>query len=143
MRHAAGHDHADIAGAEDYRPAAHHDVLQVDQVLGRPGRVNPGRPGSGNTDGPGGPLAAAHGQHHGSGLDACQSPSGTHVKPPPAVERKHDGTQHGFDPQRVELVYVALGVFRTGQGLAEAVQSESVVDALVEDSAQEVIAFDQ
>ena len=58
-----------------------------------------------------------------------------------AVHFQHHRVQQHFDAAAVQLVDEALGILRAGQLLAEAVQAEAVVYALLEDAAQLAIPF--
>ena len=65
QRHAAGHDKADVAAAQNDYIAAGQEALHIHKTLGGSGGVDARRTIAGNVQRAAGPLAAAHGQNNG------------------------------------------------------------------------------
>ena len=136
-----GHDQPDVPGAQDDCPPARQIALDIDQALGRPRGVHPRRPGAGDVDGAPGPLPAAHGQDNGLGPDLVNpfdvdgpDQTGLHL---------HDHcVGHDLNALLLQSIDEALGIFHPGQFLAEEVQAEAVVNALLEDAPQEFVPLD-
>ena len=141
-RHAAGHDEADIAAAEDHDPAAGHIALHIDQPLRRTGRVDARRAVAGDIQRAAAALTAAHGEEDGLRVDLDEALLAVDGRD---VLVLADGEDHGvelvFDLPPKRLRDVPRGVFRPGQLLAEGVQAEAVVDALVQNAAQLHVAL--
>ena len=141
-RHAAGHDEADVAAAEDDDAAADHAALDVDKALRRPGGVDACGAEAGDVQCAAWPFAAAHGEDDALRLDREAAVGG--------IERGHGLVRRDAEHHRVQqerdvplrgLIDESLGIFRAGQLLLEGVESEAVVDALVEDAAELRIAL--
>ena len=143
QRHAAGHDETDVAAAQDDHVFAGQIALHVHQPLGGAGAVNAGGPGAGDVQGAPGPLPAAHGQHDGLGLDLNEPrlPSGD-GQYPIFIDVQHHSAQQVGDFHSLHPVDEPLGVLRARQLLAEGVEAEAGVDALVEDTAQRLAPLD-
>ena len=142
-RHAAGHDQADVAAAEDDDLAANHHVLQVDVALRHTGGIYARRTMTRRGQRAAGTFAAAHGQQHSIRLELHQAmvPAGggddliaRHIQ--------HGAVGDGFNPGFLHHVDEALGIFRAGEGLAEARQTEAVVDTLAQDAAQHALTLE-
>ena len=137
QRHAAGHDEADVAGAEDHHLPPGQIALHVHHALGGAGRPDAGGPRTGDVQRAAGPLTAAHGQHHRLRLDLLQahaaSRDGQHLL---RRDVQHHAVRPRGDAPLLHGVDVALGVLRAGQLLMEGVQAKARVDALVQDAAQ-------
>ena len=137
QRHAAGHDEADVAGAEDDHALADQIALHVHHALGGARRPDAGGAGARDVQRASGPLTAAHGQHHRLRPDLLQAygaaGDGEHT-----VRRdvQHHAVRPGGDAPLVYGVDIALGVLGAGQLLMEGVQAKARVDALVQDAAQ-------
>ena len=135
--HAAGHDEADVAGAQDDHLFAGHDALQIGELLGGAGGEDAGAALAGGAQGAPGPLAAAHAEDHGLGLNLLEA-----VLPGHAGDHLVGGhvDDHGLgligDLIGQDLFDEPLGVLGAGQLLLEGVEAEAVVDALLEDAAQ-------
>ena len=140
--HAAGHNQADVAAAQDDHPAAGHIAHEVDELLGRAGGVDAGAAGAGGAQRAAGPLAAAHGQDDGACLEHLQAMLGADAGDPAVfLNRENRRVALDIDAQFTGAVDVPLGVFRAGQFLLEAVQAEAVMDALAQDAAGVVFAL--
>ena len=146
--HAAGHDETDVARAQDDHLTAGHVALHVDEPLGGTRGEDACGTGTRDVERALGALTAAHGQHHS-----------------PRAEGEHtlglaDGGDVGGDAlllggghvqnSRAGLdgdaslqshLVVTVGVLGAGQLLAEAVETEAVVDALAQDSARVQVAL--
>jgi len=118
-------------------------ILQVDEVLGRPGGVHACGPGTRKKDGPGGPFPAPHGQDHSPGPDLERPAGGAGQHGAVASDRENDAAEHRLDSEFLHFPYVALGVFGAAQGLLEPVEPEAVMDALVEHASQAIVPFDE
>ena len=55
---------------------------------------------------------------------------------------QHHGIQQGFHPEGQRFIDKALGVSRAGQVLLEDFQAKTVVDALLQNAAQFLVALD-
>ena len=132
QRHAAGHDQADIAGAEDHDALAGHIAHEVDVLLRSTGGINTGAAGTRRRQRATRTLAAAHRQDDRLRLDDLHALRGrdTGHQMVFAVHRKDSGIGLDLNAHLGSLVDIALGVFGAGQLLLEAVQTKAVVDAL-------------
>ena len=142
QRHAARHDQADIAAAQNDDFMADHDVLQIDIILRNACGINACGALPGNGKRAARAFTAAHCQKHRIGLKLQQPafPAGGGNDLIPA-DIQYGAVRDGFNPRLDHLIDKALGVFRPGQGLAKTCQAEAVVDALTQDSAQKMLAF--
>ena len=141
---AAGHDQADVAGAEDDHPPPRQQPHHVDELLRQPRGEHARGPLAGNPDGPASILARAHGQHHRAGINGADALATRHqLQPPDGTDVVDVGVGQHVDAVVDHLLEVTLGVFRPGQFLTEMVQTEAVVDALPEDAAGLALAVDQ
>ena len=140
--HAAGHDQADVAGAQDDHPPTHHIALHVQKALGGAGGEDAGAAGAGDGDGAPGALPAAHSQDDGPGLDGLVAvPGADGVQDPVLVQIQHHGIGADLNVGVLHHVDEAARVLGAGELLLEAVQAEAVVDALVQDAARLVVAL--
>ena len=141
-RHSSCHDQADIARAEDDDLTAGHNALHIDVLLCRARGIDARRTCARNAERTLGTLAAAHCEDHGARLDLKDAHGGT---------SRHYGTVraqlgdhrvgHIGDLSFLHHFCVAVGVFGSGQLLAEAVQAEAVMDALAQDAAERNVSF--
>ncbi len=140
---AAGHDQADVARAEDDRLTTDPEVLQVDQILGRAGGEDPGRPRPRDLEHLPRPLAAAHGQDDGPGLDKLVPRPRVDAKDP--VRRKVEDHGPGLDLDRLpdDVLGEAFSILGPADRLLIKEETEAVVDALVEDAAEGPLALDE
>ena len=140
--HAAGHDEADIATAEDDHALAGHIALKVDKFLRRAGGEHARAARAGRGQRAAGPLAAAHGQHDGPGLKELHALVPAHSGHEAlAVHAEHGGAAAHLDAHLLHAIDVALGIFGAGQLLLEAVQAEAVMDTLAQNAAHLVFAL--
>ena len=144
QRHAAGHDKADIARAQNHHAAAHHVALNVQIPLGRARGEYASRARARDGNGAARAFAAAHAQHDGRGLQ--HNVAVLFIDGVDAFFRR-DGQHH-----RVRLyLYVRLAhqldeaarVLGARELFFKIMQAEAVVDALVEDAAQRVVALQE
>ena len=143
QRHAARHNKADIAGAENDHPAADHVALHIDIALCRPCGKDAGRPVARNGNGSAGAVPAAHGQHHSPGLQLLVAIHGIDAADPAVGgDLHHHGIQHHFRLGLPQQLNKTPGVFGTGQFLLKAVQAKPIVDTLIEDAAQLFVPLD-
>ena len=140
--HAACHDQADVAAAEDQHPLAHQIAFHVHIALCGTGGVHTGRAGARGTNGTAGALAAAHAQHDALGLDDLVAVLlGNTVHLFVRGHFQHHSVQLHLYAGVLEHLNKASGVLRAGQLLAEAVQTKAVVDTLVQNTAQFLVAL--
>ena len=144
--HSSCHDQSDISGAKDHNTPARHEAVDIDQFLGSPCSVDPCRPESGYVQGSSGSFPAAHGKDYRFCPQLHQSLFMVQVRydlVAAAVLRHrnthHHGAETAGDLQFPDLVNKALGIFRTGQFLFERMQSETIMDTLVQDPAQTAV----
>ena len=142
-RHAARHDEADIAAAEDDDLASGHEALKIHEPLRRAGGVDARRAVAGNVQRPARPFTAAHGENDGAAAEllhaAFAARNGEHAL---VREREHHRRKTDGDAQLLGAGQKTRGVLRAGQLLAERVQTEAVVDALVQNAAGDAVALD-
>ena len=133
----AGHDQADVAGADDDDAAAGQVTVDIEVALGSAGSHDARAAGTGNEEGVAAALTAAHGEDDGLCPDLHESLFRTHGSDGPVrVQFDHEGVQEIRNPQLLHHIRVSGGKFHAGQILFEAVQAESVMNALLQDSAQ-------
>ena len=142
QRHAAGHDQPDIAAAQNDHAAAGQVALHVDQALRRACGKDTRRAGAGDIQRAARTLAAAHGQHDRLGLHLKQTVGAVHGGDDlVGGQVHHHRVQLVGDALRLDLVGKAGGVFGAGQLLLKGMQTETVVDALVQNTAQLGVAL--
>ena len=135
--HAPGHNQPDVAGAQNDHLFAGQIAFDVVQPLGTAGGVNARGPGAGNAQGPPGTFPAAHGQHDGPRLHLNVAPGRADaIHDLFAGKIQHHGIGPDLDLRRLQLVDKPLGVFRAGKLLAEIMQAEAIVNALLQNAAQ-------
>ena len=142
-RHAARHDETDVAAAEDDDLASGHEALEIYEPLRRTGGVDARRTVAGNVQRPAGPLAAAHRKNDGAAAEllhaAFAARNGKHAL---VREREHHRRKTDGNAQLLGAAQKPRGVLGAGQLLAERVQTEAVVDALVQNAAGDAVALD-
>jgi hypothetical protein len=123
------------------------NILQVYQILGRSGRVYAGRTIAWDRDGAPGAFAAPHREDDRVRVDRDEPGAGTRENLEPSAgsqrERQDDGVFEGADIPLAEHGNVAPRVFGARKRLAERVQAEAVVNALVQDAAENAVALDE
>ncbi len=138
----AGHDHADVAGAQDDETLPGHIALYIDQALGRARRIHARRPAARDGQGAPGSLPAAHGQDEGLGGDAYQALTGVGGdEGQGVVDRQDHGLGEELYVRVVRPVHPAGGVLGSREVLLEYLQPETVVNALGENASQLPAAF--
>ena len=140
QRHAAGHDQADVAAAEDEHPLAYQIALHVDIALGGTGGIDAGGAGARDADGTAGALPAAHAEDDASGLQDLITlfPADT-VDLFVRGDLQHHGAQLHPHAGGTQQFNAAACILRAGELLPKAVQTKAIVDALVQDAAQFVV----
>ena len=140
--HTARHNEADIARAENDDLFAGQVALEVDVLLRRSCTVNACGASARNVESTAGTLAAAHGkndrlclelEHTALGVGSGHYAVGGDVK--------HHCTEHIGDIFGKHFFFVTPSVFGTCQLLAKAVQTKSVVNALLQNAAKLFVAF--
>ena len=141
--HAPGHNKPDVAASEDHHIFSGHKALHIHQALGGTGGIDTRRTVAGDVQRAPGPLPAAHGQNHRLGLDLneprLRSGDGKH---PVLGKIQHHGAQQIGNVHLLHPVNESPGVLGARQLLAEGVQTEACVDALVEDAPQLLVPLD-
>ena len=143
QRHAASHDKTDIAGAENDHPTTDHVALHIDIALRRPRGKDTGGTIAGNGNSAAGTLPAAHCQHDSAGTKLLITLNGID-----AADTAVGGDLHHHRIQQhlclglLQQPDKASGIFGPGQLLPEAVQTEAIVDTLIEDTAQLAVTLD-
>ena len=141
QRHAACHDHADIAGAEDDDLLAGHPVVEVHVSLRGACGEHARRTLAGNAQCAAAALLAAHGKHRSLCLILAQAAAGGGGDDTIRRQAQHRGAGLVRDLTLVHFINERLCIFRAGQALAEAAQTETVMDALAQDAAQHRLAL--
>ena len=140
--HTAGHDQADVTGTQNHALTAGQESFHVDQALCGTGGVDTGGTEAGNIQSTTGTLTAAHSQNNSLGLQLEQTVLTVHGGDNLVSAQIQDhGVQLVGDTQLLHLLDEAAGVFGTGQLFLEGVQTETVMDALVQNAAQFVVAL--
>ena len=124
--------------------------LHIQKALRRASGVHAGRALARDGDGPARALAAAHRQHDSPRLErlgAARSAQRAHggaarrrpraARPAPIVSSRTSTARGG------QLFDEAARVFRAGELLAEAVQAEAVVDALIQNAAELTVPLEE
>ena len=144
QRHAAGHDEADVAAAENHHVPAGHKALHIHQTLGRTGGIDARRAGAGDVQRTTGALPAAHGQNDGLRLNLHEArlPAGDGQHPVRGQVQHHGARQTG-DVQLPELPHILSGVLRAGELPAEGMQAKACMDTLIQNTAQLPIPLDE
>jgi len=133
----SSHDHADVPGAQDHKLLAGHVAVHIDQLLGQTRGEYPGRPAAGDADGEAGLFSTTHGQYHRLRYDLELTPLRVDGHNAPVlVQVGHHGVQTQLHIKTVQVVDEPLGIFRPGQVLIEIVQSETIVDTLMQQPAR-------
>ena len=107
---AAGHDEADIARAQDHGFVADAKVLEIDEILGRAGGEDPGRPRPRDLDHLARPLAAAHGQDDRPGPDEPVPLPGVDAEEPVGSEVEDHGPRLDLDGFAGDVLDEPFGV---------------------------------
>ena len=142
QRHAACHDQSDITGAEDDDFFAGHEAFYVDISLGTACGVDTGGTGTGDAERTAGTFAASHGEDDRLRLQTDKSRGGGYEGDLAAVRQgEHHGIRDDLDAAFADHIDVSARVFGTGELLAEAVQTEARVNALIQNAARLAVAL--
>ena len=142
-RHATGHDEPDVAGAEDDDLAARHEPLDVHEPLRGARGIDARGAEPRDAEGAGGALAAPHGEHDGARTNPLEPTRGGDAGDGTVCrEVDHHAPELNLDAGVVGQALKAVGVLGAGQLLFERDKPEPVVDALVEDAAELLVALD-
>ena len=142
QRHAARHDEANVAGAQNDHLAAGQVALHVHKALGRAGRVDASGAVAGDIQRTARALPAAHGQDHGFGVQLEQAVLLVHsghglVR----CQIQHHGVELVGNVQLLRLGDEPGRVLGAGQFFFKSMQAKTVVDALVQNAAQFAVAL--
>ena len=141
--HPSRHDEANVSGSEDHHLPSRHEALHVNETLRRTCREDTGRTITRNVECASRPLTAAHRQYDGLRLDLEEPLLTIHRRHHLRRTDIHDhGVQLILDVQRPRLVDEASCVLRSGQLLLKGMQSEAVMDTLVQNTAQFLISLE-
>ncbi len=140
--HAPCHDQTDIPGAEDDHPPSRQIPLHIDQSLGRARGVDAGRTRPRYVQRAPRPFPAAHGKDDRAGPDRQLPVLAIHGRNDAVSgDVQHHGIQPVRNSQRFHLIGIAGRIFRSRQLLLEGMQAKAVVNALVQDSPQLPVPF--
>ena len=133
-----------IAAAEHHHALAHEIALDVAHLLRHTRGVYPRRTRALQRDGTRRALPAPHCEHDCARADVHKPLLGRKRRNPlRSVNREHHGIEQDFHGGSLDFFHKTVGVLGTRQLLAEVVKPEARVYALVEDSAQPVVALDE
>lgn len=135
--HAASHNKAYISAAENNDLAAGHIALHVDKLLSRAGGKNPRAAAARNIDCSPGTLSAAASQNNRTGVDVHKSVGFVYRRY--ALIRAETYYGRGkliFDAARLNLANKSCRIFRPGKLFLKGMQTETVVNTLIEYSAE-------
>ena len=142
QRHAARHDESDITRAQNNDFFARHIALDVDKALRRAGGVDARRTGAADADCTAAALTATHCKHNRARLNGQNAVLAVDCGDDAILrDAQHHGITLVLDTQLVDLCMEACGILRAGQLLAEDVQTEASMDALLQDTADIAVAF--
>ncbi len=140
--HAASHDQANVAAAQNHHPLAGHVAFQIDEFLCSAGTVNACAAGARRTQSAPGTFPAAHGQHDGLGMNQLHTmlcaDAGHHMI---RLHGQHRGITLNVNVQLTSPIHIPLGVFRAGQFFLKAVETKTVVNALAQNTAGGMFTF--
>ena len=132
QRHAARHDESDITRAQNNDFFARHIALDIDKALRRAGGVDARRTGAADADCTAAALTATHCKHNRARLNGQNAVLAVDCGDDAILrDAQHHGITLVLDTQLVDLCMEACGILRAGQLLAEDVQTEACVDALL------------
>ena len=142
--HAAGHDEADVATAEDDDFLTGQIAFHVDHALRCTGRKDASRTITGDTDGTACTFAASHGEDDRLALYFHQAVSRADSRNGlVGIDAEDHGVDEDFDFRFIlDQVIAALCVARAGQFFFEVMEAETIVDALLEDAASFAVTFE-
>lgn len=140
--HTASHDKTDVAAAQNYHFVTRLQAFHVHQTLSRTGGIDTRAARSGNVDGSSRTFAATACENNRLCLDCNHALFGVD-------ERNHLVLAYVYNRSVYKALYISLfnlidetlSVFGTGEFFLESVQSETVVNALIEYSAQSRLAL--
>ena len=141
------HDQPDIAGAYNDGGCTRQKTFAVQELLGGAGGEHTGRPRAGDPEIAPVPFPAAHGEDHG----LCRNLSGTvflgsQLQFKGAVfqlfQCGHCAAESKFRSGSNGFFGCPFRIFRSGQFFLEAMETETVMDALAEDPTCSVLTVD-
>ena len=142
-REPAGHDEANVARAQDHDLASRKDAFDVHEMLRASCRIDAGRTGARDIEGTTRPLSAAHCKDHRACFDLDEAELGTHGRDDAVVADIDDRAfEQALDAALLCLIDIALRILGAGELLIERMETEPVMDALVEDAAEPVFALE-
>ena len=142
-RHAARHDQADIARAQDEHALADHVALDIEVALRGTRGKYARRARARDADRTAGALAAAHGQHDRVRIKhLIAAGRGDDMYLLIRRDLEHHGVQTDVHAGLADHFDKPSRVFRTGQFFLKVMQAKAIMDALVQDTAQFPVAFD-
>ena len=142
-REPASHDEADVARAQNHDLASRKDAFDVHEMLGTACRIDAGRTGARDIEGTTWPLSAAHCKDHRAGFDLDEAELGAHCRDDSVVADIDDRAfEQALDAALLCLIDIALRILGAGELLIERMETEPVMDALVEDAAEPVFALE-
>ena len=142
--HPARHDETDVSAAEDDDAFAHEIALDVAHLLRHARRVYARGTGARKRDRARRAFSASHREHHRARMKMHQPLLGRerdHFAVTPDRERHR--AEHDLDVRLRKFLFKTVGVFGARQLLAEIVQPETRVYALIEYAAETHIALQE
>ena len=134
--HAAGHDQADVAAAQNDHPLAGHIAFQIDEFLSRTGGINTRAAGAGGRQCAPGTFPAAHSQNQCARFEKLNALFFTDSGDKTVfVNGKNGSAAANLDAQFLYLVNISLRILRAGQFFLEAVKAEPIVNTLAKNAA--------
>ena len=140
--HTASHNQTDITGTQNDDFPARQISLHVHQTLGSTRGVDTGRTIARDIQGASGTLPAAHCQNNRFGFQSKQAILPVHGGYGFILRQvENHGVELVGDLQLPDLLDKSAGIFGAGKLFLKGMEAEAVVDALVENAAQLVVAF--
>ena len=137
-----GHDHSDISGTQDYDFLSDHLAFDIDIPLCSTCCEYAGGSVPCNSDTASGPLTATHGQYNSLCLEFKDTLLAVHHSKSLVLSNiQNDCIKEVLDLGLLGHIDKALCILRTCKLLFEDMESESVMDALLQDSTRLNIAF--
>ena len=141
QHHTSRHDKSDVSGTKDHHTFTGHPPSDIYIILCRSGAVDACRSAAGDIQCSPGTFSASHSQDHGLRLDFQQPVLFVHGSDFFTSVRKrrnigYHGVQQIGDLRFFCHIDITFRILRSGQLLFKSMQSETVVDTLVQNAAQ-------
>ena len=141
QHHTSRHDKSDVSGTKDHHIFTGHPPSDIYIILCRSGAVDACRSAAGDIQCSPGTFSASHSQDHGLRLDFQQAVLFVHGSDFLAsIGAQGNICYHGIQQIRDFCFFchvnIAFRILRSGQLLFKSMQSETVVDTLVQNASQ-------